>query len=300
MNVAQITTSAANKIDRWQMNHKVTSIMVATYLKGREDKVGSQSALFSYYALFAILPLAALAIGILALLLQNDLALQKSLLKSAFASFPIVGTDLMKNSKGLKLSFSTSTISSLVILYSSLGLSRTAITSIRSSTFNGQIVENPLESNARRLLWTIDVILGSTLSTYFASVFHSFIIVGPLLAVSISTLMFIAAMRIAIGKRAKKFNYVRASIISSIALSILQVAGAQIINHKVTQADAIYGFFAIVIGILSWLYLISYVTLASINLEVVLDQKLHPRAIRIENQTDADRRALKLRISQVR
>ncbi len=268
-------------------------------MKARDEKLGSQSALFSYYALFAILPLAALAIGILALLLQNHLSLQQSLLKSAFSSFPIVGTDLMKNSKALKLSSTTSIISTLVILYSSLGLSRTAISSIRSSTFNVLINENPLESNVRRLLWTIDVILGSTLSTYFASIFHKFLILGPLVAVAISALMFIAAIRIAIGERAKHFKYIRASIISSVALSTLQVAGAQIISHKITQANAIYGFFAIVIGILSWLYLISYATLASINLEIVLDQKLYPRAILRENRTDADQRAIELRLSQI-
>ena len=290
---------AANKVDLWQMRHKAPSIAVATYLKAREDKLGSQSALFSYYALFAILPIAALAIGVLALVLQNDTALQRTLLQSAFSSFPIVGTDLLKNSKALKLTSTTSTISTVVILYSSLGLSRTAISSIRSSTFNVAIEENPLQSNARRLLWTIDVILGSTLSTYFASIFHGFFVVGPLIALIVSTLMFIAAIRISIGSRAIRFKYVRASVISSIALSALQISGAQIISHKITQADAIYGFFAIVIGILSWLYLISYVTLTSINLEVVIDQRLFPRAILSANRTEADDRALTLRKSQL-
>ncbi|MDA8195725.1 MAG: YihY/virulence factor BrkB family protein [Actinomycetota bacterium] len=299
MRIVDRALTTVNVIDRWQIRHRSVSVVVATYLKAREDKVGSQSALFSYYALFAILPLAALSIGILALVLQNNVALQRSLLKSAFASFPIVGTDLLKNSKVLKLNSATSTISSLVILYSSLGLSRTAITSIRSSTFNSIVKENPIESNTRRLLWTIDVIVGSTLSTYFASIFKSFVIIGPIVAVAISTLMFTIAIRIAIGDRAKHFNHIRAAVTSSIALAILQVVGAQIIDHKITQADAIYGFFAIVIGVLSWLYLISYVTLLSINLEVVIDQRLFPRAILIENRTEADERSLELRRSQL-
>ena len=299
MRIVDRALTTVNVIDRWQIRHRSVSVVVATYLKAREDKVGSQSALFSYYALFAILPLAALSIGILALVLQNNVALQRSLLKSAFASSPIVGTDLLKNSKVLKLNSATSTISSLVILYSSLGLSRTAITSIRSSTVNSIVKENPIESNTRRLLWTIDVIVGSTLSTYFASIFKSFVIIGPIVAVAISTLMFTIAIRIAIGDRAKHFNHIRAAVTSSIALAILQVVGAQIIDHKITQADAIYGFFAIVIGVLSWLYLISYVTLLSINLEVVIDQRLFPRAILIENRTEADERSLELRRSQL-
>ena len=53
-----------------------------------------------------------------------------------------------------------------------------------------------------------------------------------------------------------------------------------------------YGFFAVVLGLLSWLYLGSEVTLYAAEVNVVLTRRLWPRSILQPPLTKPDKRAL--------
>jgi uncharacterized BrkB/YihY/UPF0761 family membrane protein len=59
------------------------------------------------------------------------------------------------------------------------------------------------------------------------------------------------------------------------------------------NATQVYGFFAVVIRLLSWLYLGSQVTLFAAEVNVVRTRRLWPRALDPSDLTEADRRALK-------
>jgi uncharacterized BrkB/YihY/UPF0761 family membrane protein len=54
----------------------------------------------------------------------------------------------------------------------------------------------------------------------------------------------------------------------------------------------VYGFFAIVLGLLSWLYLSAEVTLYGAEVNVVRARRLWPRSILQPPLTEADQRAL--------
>jgi hypothetical protein len=59
------------------------------------------------------------------------------------------------------------------------------------------------------------------------------------------------------------------------------------------SAAATYGFFAVVIGLLTWIYLGAQVTLLGAEVNVVLARRLWPRALDPDRLTPADQRALR-------
>jgi uncharacterized BrkB/YihY/UPF0761 family membrane protein len=59
---------------------------------------------------------------------------------------------------------------------------------------------------------------------------------------------------------------------------VLLTAGGYIVDHQLRHASSTYGVFAIVIGLLSWIYLGAIVTLLSAEINVVRARKLWPRS----------------------
>ncbi len=71
----------------------------------------------------------------------------------------------------------------------------------------------------------------------------------------------------------------------------LQSLGGWYVDHTITDASAIYGTFALVIGLLSWFFLVSHLLLIAAEVNVVLRWRLWPRSLAGELEP-ADRRAL--------
>ena len=67
--------------------------------------------------------------------------------------------------------------------------------------------------------------------------------------------------------------------IGAFAGLVLQALGTWYVDRAVANASAIYGAFALVIGLLSWFWLASHVLLVSAELNVVLRWRLWPRAL---------------------
>ena len=73
----------------------------------------------------------------------------------------------------------------------------------------------------------------------------------------------------------------------------LQLIG--LLRRHVTHASSTYGVFAIVLGLLSYVYLAAHAILLSAEANVVAQRRLWPRSFSViveEPSTDADRRAL--------
>ena len=63
--------------------------------------------------------------------------------------------------------------------------------------------------------------------------------------------------------------------------------GSWLVDHQVRNATHVYGFFAIVIGLLGWVYLGAQVLLFGAELNVVLARRLWPRSLTTTDDTTA-------------
>jgi len=82
------------------------------------------------------------------------------------------------------------------------------------------------------------------------------------------------------------------AVVAGVASAAFQAVGGVIVAHNLKGASQTYGTFAVVIGLLSWLYLQAQVVLLAAEVNVVRVRRLWPRSLDPDDLTEADRRAL--------
>ena len=67
--------------------------------------------------------------------------------------------------------------------------------------------------------------------------------------------------------------------VAAVGSLLLQSAGAWYVDHAIANASPTYGTFALVIGLLSWFWLVSHLLLVGAEINVVLHRRLWPRSL---------------------
>jgi YihY family inner membrane protein len=80
--------------------------------------------------------------------------------------------------------------------------------------------------------------------------------------------------------------------VGAVGWSVLQALGVYIVSRQLERANLVYGAFAIVIVLLSWLYLSAQLLLYAAEVNVVLARRLWPRSLLQPPLTEPDRRVL--------
>jgi membrane protein len=81
--------------------------------------------------------------------------------------------------------------------------------------------------------------------------------------------------------------------IGAVAWTALQALGGYYVGHQLSSASNTYGTFAVVIGLLAWIFVGAQITLLAAEINVVKVRRLWPRALQ-PPLTEADQRAFKV------
>jgi uncharacterized BrkB/YihY/UPF0761 family membrane protein len=114
-------------------------------------------------------------------------------------------------------------------------------------------------------------------------------IVGSLVA---NAALFVAAFRILTPKQISTLGLVPGAVGGALVWTGLQNAGTALIEHQLRRTSQVYGTFAIVLGLIFWIYLGANVTIYAAELNVVLARRLWPRSLIQPPLTEADERVL--------
>ena len=76
--------------------------------------------------------------------------------------------------------------------------------------------------------------------------------------------------------------------------------GTNFISHQLAHASPLYGTFALVLGLIAWLYLQAQLTLYAVEINVVWSYRLWPRSLAPPPHTEQDRRAFQLYVEKRR
>jgi YihY family inner membrane protein len=92
------------------------------------------------------------------------------------------------------------------------------------------------------------------------------------------------------------------SILAAVGYVTLQLVGQWYVKRTISGAGDTYGSFAVVIGLLGWLYLLGQLVVLSMEVNAVLAQHLSPRSLRKDEPTEADEQIVRIaaRSAQVR
>jgi uncharacterized BrkB/YihY/UPF0761 family membrane protein len=72
---------------------------------------------------------------------------------------------------------------------------------------------------------------------------------------------------------------VAGALVAGVAWQVLQAVGGFLVGHYLRHTSQVYGVFAIVLGLLFWLYLGAQLTLYAAEVNVVAARRLWPRSL---------------------
>lgn len=279
--------SIVAKVDRFQRRRPSAGFPLAVLYKYVDDSGGYLAALITYYGFVSLFPLLLLLSTVLGIVLSGHPALQQQVLNSALSQIPAVGDSLGDPRQigggpvGLVVGIAGS-------LYGGLGVAQAlqyAMNTAWAVPRNSR--PNPFAARGRSLLLLATAgvaVLGTTvLSAIGASSIGS---LGPvvkvlllLVSVAVNALVLIFVFRVGTARDLSVAQVAPGAIGAAVVWALLQTFGVAYVRHAVAGASATNGVFALVLGLLAFLYLTSVAVVFCVEVNVVRVDRLHPRAL---------------------
>jgi membrane protein len=273
-------------LDRFQRKHPVAGFPLAVAYKYFDDFGTYLAALLTYYGFVSLFPLLLLLSTVLGLVLAGDPRLQHEVLTSALHQFPVIGGDLARPKRlgggpvGLVVGIAGS-------LYGGLGVAQAfqyAANTAWAVPRNDR--PNPVKARGRSVLLLATAglaVLGTTALSIAGGGGGVLGTAGRFLAlaasVAINSAVAIFAFRFAPARRLSVRDVVPGAIAAAVIWQLLQSFGVIYVRHVVEHASATNAVFALVLGLLAFLYITATAILLCMEINVVHVNRLHPRSL---------------------
>jgi YihY family inner membrane protein len=289
----------AQGVDRFHQRRRSIAFPYAVVKKFGDDQGGNLAAVVAYYGFFSLFPLLLVFVTVLGIALRNNTTLQRQILGSALKNFPIVGSDLQKNVHSLSAHTTLSLVIGIVLtLWAGLGVVRAMETAL-NTVWNVPYKHRPnfIFSVLRALVMLAVLGVTTVLSAAAGGVGTGsttwwWWVVGILASLLLNFALFMLAFRILTAADVSWADVRPGAIVGAVAWTTLQALGGYYVGHQLNGASSTYGTFAIVIGLLAWMYLGAQITLYAAEINVVKVHRLWPRSMVQPPLTEADRREL--------
>ena len=277
----------AARLDAFQQRHPAAAFPLAVAYKYFDDFGPYLAALLTYYAFVSLFPLLLLLSTILGYALDGDPHLQHEILRSALGQFPVIG-DQLHDPRRLGGGATGLTIGIVGALYGSLGVAQAiqyAMNTAWSVPRNNR--PNPFRARGRSLL-LVGVggiaLMGTTamsaVGTADVGRFGGVLRIGAIvLAVLVNALVFVLAFRLSTARPLTVRDVLPGALTAAVAWQLLQLFGVPYVTSVIRHASATNGVFALVIGLLAFLYLASVAAVISVEINAVRADHLYPRAL---------------------
>jgi membrane protein len=291
-------------LDGYQRRHGWLGFPLAVRQKYSDDNGGYLAAVLAFYGFYAIFPLLLAFVSVLGFVLRGHPNLERSIVNSALGQLPIVGRQLQTHSlHGTALGLA---IGLAAALWAGMGVLLAAQRAM-NQLWGIPLIHQPDFLRARLRALGLLVLLGTgvllaTALGGLGTVGASYGVIWKLGAVVLSAGLDIGLFWV--GFRVLTVHDVSwrcirgGAIAAGLAYEALQLLGGIYVNHVLKNASSAYGTFALVLGLLSWLYLAAQIVLLAAEGNVVAEKELWPRSFSLVAQqpaTSADDAALRLR-----
>lgn len=280
--------------DRFQRRHRALAIPIAVLRNFSDQGAGNASVLIAYWAFFSVFPLLLLFATILGFVLQGDPSAQRSILHSAVSQFPVIGGTHLRSLGGS----STGLVVGLVgTLWAGLGVTvagQTAFNRVYAIPHYKQ--PDFLTSRLRGLLFLVVVGVLQVVSTVVSGLVTGGLggpglkVAGIAFSLVVNLVLFSLIFRFLVPGAQPTRELWPGIVLAAAGWEVLQAVGGIYADHVIKGADQTYGTFAIVIGLLAWLYLGARIVVIAAEINVVLTRRLWPRSL-MDPPEPADRRA---------
>lgn len=288
---------AVRHLDQFQQRHPVLAFPFAVLQKYGNDQAGGKAIVVAYYGLFSLFPLLLLLTTILGFVLADYPRFEHQVLSSALANFPVIGTQLRSAAHPLTGNTLALSIGIAGTVYGVQGVGQAALNAMHT-VWNIPYKKWPNFWLRRIRGFVVLAVLGfgtliSTLLTSLTpAVIHGAWV--PVWSLGASILVnfgvFTAAFMVLTSEPLGWRDVAVGAGLATAFWEVLQAAGGWYVRRELTHATAVYGTFALVIGLLSFLYLATQLTLLAAEINVVRRYRLWPRTITQPPLSEGDRR----------
>lgn len=243
----------------------------------RQHRTGRNAALVAHYGFLSVFPLMLAFTTILGLLLQNYPRLQERIIDSAFGRIPIIGQQVQTAPEALTGNWVVLIIGLLLALWAGMrafNMLQAALDDVAEVPLDER--RNLLHTRLRSLLG-IGLVggaqIGAAVLTGFVGVTGLAVVHKVLLsvgAVVLNTAVIAAAYRWLCAAPLSWRRVAPGAIVAGFLFAGLQLVGTTVVGRAIANASPVYGTFASVIGLITWLSLHSMVALLGAELNRVL------------------------------
>ncbi len=291
--------------DRVQRRRPVLGFPLAVLQKYSEDQGAYLAATITYYTFFALFPLLLVMTTVLGFVLRGHDYLYRSIVDSALGQFPIIGNEIkLGRLQGNTLAL---VIGLAVALWAGMGVFL-ASQNAMNRLWGVPHARRPdfLRARGRSLLLMVLLGGGMVATTVLGAIAGAgaglgadFGVVWKIGSFALTAVvnfgLFWVGFRV-LAARSVTWRQLRGGAIAAAVLyGGLQALGGFYADHVLRGASNTYGTFALVIGLLSWIYLGAHIMLLAAEANVVATRRLWPRSFSIlleQPATPADRAAL--------
>jgi membrane protein len=275
------------RLDAFQQRHALTAFPLAVLKKFGDDQAGYQAALITYYAFVSLFPLLMVAFSLLPLVLGDRPDLSDQVAKAVFDYFPVVGDDLQRNIHTLKAHGWALVIGLLFALYGARGIAN-VLQDVSNTIW--QIPKNKRPGFPFNMLRSLGIIVVGGLGLIATTIILGIVaansdwgwagkLVAAAAALALNTVLFWGIARLATSPKVPDKALLVGAVTSACFWLILQVGGTTLLINQLRGSSALYGIFAVVLGLLFWLYLQAEAYVYALEVNVVKQKKLWPTAL---------------------
>jgi len=294
------------RVDAFQKGRTVPAFVLAVVKKFGDDNAGALVSNLAWSAFGAIFPLLLLLVTSLGLVLGHNPGLRNRVLHSTLAEFPVIGTQLGSNIHALQRGSAVALVIGLLgLIWASTGLAQAGLFTM-AQVWNLPGPERPgyLSRLARSFGFLAVMGLGLVVTTGLASSgtftggAPGLAVAAELLAAAVNVGQYFLAFRVLTPKAVGTRKLWPGAVFGGVGWTILQALGGYLVGHNLRNASEVYGTFAIVLGLMAWIYLGVQLSVYAAEINTVLARHLWPRSLVQPPLTEADERSLAAQAEQ--
>ena len=282
-------------LDRVQQRHTALGFPVGVVKKFGDDLGGKHAALLAYYGFVSLFPLLLVFTTVMAFALEGNQALQQRVIDTVVAQFPVLGPQLRGSIGAIQGSGIGLVVGVIGTLWGGLGITQSAQDAL-NAVWNVPRKDRPnfwlrLARGAGALLLAAAALLGATVLAGRGATLPG--ITGSIVSLAgslvVNMLLVVVMFKLLTAATVPWIRLVPGAATAAVAWSVLQAVGVIIVTRQVARANLVYGAFATVLVLLSWMLLTGRILIYAAEINVVLARRLWPRSLLQPPLTEQDR-----------
>ena len=281
MNPADPLRKVIGAVDRWQRRTPWAGVPYAVMKKFGDDNANLVVVALAWYGFTAIFPLLLVMMTVLADIGAGSLGTG---ILNTLHKFPVIGTSFNQSDPSALHGSTLGLIVGLIgLAYGAQGVTQTAQTAMATVWHIPQTQRTGFLPRLGRSVAGLVTIGGAflvnaSLSTYVTGGTTSYAIRIPVTVglLIINAALYFLAFTLLTAKAIGPRGLLPGAVLGAVAFTALITVGTGLMTHQLNHAQASYGAFGLVIGIVTLLLLLAKLSMYAAELNPVLSRRLYP------------------------